>query len=106
MPAYRAKQLGLPIPLNAAAAAIHAQSGLEIRSGYLRARVAGMDQTEYVFPCFFLGDPNAVPNASASPALMPKNLLGLSGVVNQIRITFDGDPTPGALYGNMIVEKK
>jgi hypothetical protein len=106
MPAYRAGQLGLPMPLHAVPGVIHAQSGLEVRSGYLRAKVVGMDQTEYAFPCFFLGAPTSVPDPKAPPALMPKNLLGLSGVVNQIRISFDGDPTPGALYGNMIVEKK
>jgi hypothetical protein len=106
MPAYRARQLGLPMPVNAAAGVSHTQSGLEVRSGYLRAKVAGMDQTEYAFPCFFLGDPNSVPDPKTPPARTPKNLLGLSGVINQLRITFDGDPTPGALYGNMIVEKK
>ncbi len=106
MPAYRARQLGLPLPQNATPGAIHTQTGLEIRSGYLRARVAGMDQTEYAFPCFFLGDPNTAPDPKAPPATMPRNLLGLSGVVNQLRLSFDGDPTPGALYGNLIVEKK
>jgi hypothetical protein len=106
MPAYRARQLGLPMPVNAAVGVTHAQSGLDVRSGYLRVQVAGMDQTEYAFPCFFLGDPSTVPNPKTAPALMAKNLLGLSGVVNQIRISFDGDPTPGALYGYMIVEKK
>jgi hypothetical protein len=106
MPAYRAKQLSLPMPLNAAPGVTHSQSSLEVRSGYLRARVAGMDQTEYVFPCFFLGDPATVPDPKTPPAMTPKNLLGLSGVVNQLRITFDGDPTPLALYGTMTVEKK
>jgi hypothetical protein len=65
-----------------------------------------MDQTEYIFPCFFLGDPQVLPDPNAAPALMPKNLLGLSGVVNQLRITFDGDASPQALYGNLIMEKK
>jgi hypothetical protein len=106
MPAYRAKQLGLPMPQKAAPGAIHTQTGLEIRSGYLRAKIVGMDQTEYAFPCFFLGDPNTTPNPNTPAAAMPRNLMGLSGVVNQIRITFDGDPAPRALYGILIVEKR
>lgn len=65
-----------------------------------------MDQTEYVFPCFFLGNPNTLPDPNAPPPTMPRNLMGLSGVVNQIRISFDGGPTPAALYGNLIVEKR
>jgi hypothetical protein len=57
--------------------------GQEVRSGLLRARIVGMDATEYVFPCYFLGDPNA-------PVAKSRNLLGLTGVINQIRFTFDG----------------
>jgi hypothetical protein len=106
MPAYRAKQLNLPLPPHSAPGAVHTQTGLEIRFGYLRVKVSGMDQTEYVFPCFFLGDPDTVPDPNAPPSTRPRNLFGLSGVVNQIRIYFDGDPTPGALYGNLVVERK
>lgn len=106
MPAYRARQLGLPLPQRAAPGATHTQTGLAIRSGWLRAKVAGMDGTEYAFPCFFLGDPNTLPDPNAPPTMIPRNLLGLSGVIDQIRIAFDGDPTPGALYGNLVVERK
>jgi hypothetical protein len=38
MPAFQAKQFGLPIPKQAAFGAIHKQTGLEIRAGWLRAR--------------------------------------------------------------------
>jgi hypothetical protein len=107
MPAFAAKLFGLPIPRSAAPGAVHTQTGLEIRSGYLRARVVGMDQTEYAFPCLFLGDPDTPPSPNAPAAAVPRNLLGLAGVVNQLRITFDGDPVPPhAQYGTMTVEKK
>jgi hypothetical protein len=106
MPAYRARQLGLSMPQRASPGATHNQTGLEIRSGFIRARVAGMDQTEYAFPCFFLGDPGTPPDPKRPAAMLPRNLLGLSGVVDKIRISFDGDPTPNALYGNMVIEKK
>jgi hypothetical protein len=104
-PAHRARQLGLPLPLNRSAVT-HAQTGLEIRSGYLCCRVVGMDQTEYAFPCFFLGDPSTPPDPHVPPVAAPRNLLGLSGVVDKISLFFNGRPVPPhALYGNLIVEK-
>src|SRR5439155_4767986 len=106
MPAYDAHLLNLPMPLHPVLGAIHRQSGLEFRSGYFRARVVGMDQTEYVFPCFFLGDPLAPPNPKVAIAALPRNLFGLSGVIDKLRIVFDDDPGPGAPYGHLIVEKK
>jgi hypothetical protein len=106
MSAYDARALGLPLPTGAATSLKHEQTGLEIRSGYIRCQIVGLDQTEFAFPCFFLGDPNRRPDPNASPASLPRSLLGLSGVINQIRILFDGDPGPGAPYGFIIVEKK
>jgi len=58
-----------------------------------------MDLTEYIFPCYFLGDPDR------TPPLTARNLLGLSGVIDQIRLTFDGKSSPGAPYGVLVVEK-
>lgn len=41
MGAYEARQLGLQIPQARASGAVHRQTGLEIRSGYLRFQIAG-----------------------------------------------------------------
>src|SRR5438309_541325 len=57
--AARARQLNLPMPLQAVVGVRHNQTGQVFRSAYLRAQVVGMDATEYVFPCFFLGDPSS-----------------------------------------------
>jgi hypothetical protein len=96
MPASKARDLDLPIPKRPVRGL--ALRGQEVRRGLLRARIPGLDATEYVFPCYFLGDPNVpVPDA--------KNLLGLTGVINQVRLTFDGTPSPGVPHGNLIVEK-
>jgi len=103
MPAWLAKQRDLPMPRKAATGAIHKQTGLEIRAGLLRARIIGLDGTEFTFPCFFLGDPDAPPSGSQAAAL-PRKLLGLSGVVDKVRIVFDGTPTASAPYGNLILE--
>ncbi|MHB1558696.1 MAG: hypothetical protein ACYC61_14655 [Isosphaeraceae bacterium] len=96
MSAWRARTLDLPIPsrpvqrLN-----LHGQ---EIRRGWLRARIIGLDPTEYVFPCYFLGDP-------AVPAPIQKSLLGLTGVIDQIRLTFDGTVSLAAPRGILAVER-
>jgi len=62
-------------------------------------RIVGLDATEYSFPCYFVGDPNVPPPKPR------KNLLGLTGVVNQIRLCFDGTWSVGAPHGSLIVEK-
>jgi hypothetical protein len=96
MSAAAAKKRDLPIPKRPVpGVTLH---GLEIRSGLLRARIVGMDATEYLFPCFFLGDPNI-------PLAKPRNLLGLSGVINQVRFTFDGTSSPIAPCGVLVVKK-
>jgi hypothetical protein len=96
MLASTARDLGLPIPKRPVRGlALHGQ---EVRRGLLRARIPGLDATEYVFPCYFLGDPNA-------PMADPKNLLGLTGVIDKVRLTFDGTPSGAANYGLLIVEK-
>jgi hypothetical protein len=97
MAAFRAQSLDLPIPKRPVSRFV--LHGQEVRAGLLRARVVGMDPTEFVFPCYFLGDPN-VP-----PAPQARNLLGLTGVINQIRLTFDGIYSLLAPHGFLIVEK-
>jgi len=103
MPAWLAKQRDLPMPWIAATGAIHKQTGLEIRAGLLRARIVGLNGTDFTFPCFFPGDPDVPPSGSQATTF-PRKLLGLSGVVDKVRILFDGTPTPSALYGNLILE--
>ena len=97
MPAFDAKQLDLPIPIRPVRGLTFQSQ--EVRPGLLRARIVGMDATEYVFPCYFLGDPN-VPVANSI------NLLGLTGVINQIRLTFDGPTSLQTPHGILVVEKR
>jgi hypothetical protein len=103
-PAFQAKLGNLPFPRNAALGAVHNQTGLEIRSGYLRFRVVGMDQTEYALPCLFLGDPDTPP--TGNPAAFPRALLQPLALLDWFRVAFDKDATVGAPHGEMILEKK
>jgi len=96
MQASRARKLDLPIPKRPVRGLV--LNGQEVRRGLLRARIPGLDPTEYIFPCYFLGDPNV-------PIRDPKNLLGLTGVIDKIRLIFDGTPSGAAQYGLLIVEK-
>jgi hypothetical protein len=96
MSAEVARNRDLPIPKRTVRGLTF--RGQEVRRSLLRARIVGLDVTEYVFPCYFLGDPDV-------PMADPKNLLGLTGVINQIRSTFDGTSSLAAQNGILIVEK-
>ncbi len=95
MPADQAKSMNLPMPRRPVRGLfLHGQ---EVRAGLIRARVVGLDLTEYHFPCYFLGDPDV-------PHPEPRFLLGLTGVRNQVRLSFDGTYTLAAPDGRLIVE--
>jgi hypothetical protein len=96
MPAAEASRMDLPMPRRPVRGLTF--HGQEARAGVLRARIVGLDLTEYHFPCYFLGDPDVPPTES-------KNLLGLTGVINQIRLILDGTYTLTAPNGRLIVEK-
>ena len=99
MPASAAKIIDLPIPRNPVLGLTFGPATQEVRAGLLRVQIVGMDATEYIFPCYFLSDPD-------SP--LPKratNLLGLSGVIDQIRLSFDGSWSAVAPHGVLVVEK-
>jgi hypothetical protein len=96
MSAWEAKRRDLPIPKRPVRGLIF--RGQEVRRGLLRARIPGLDATEYVFPCYFLGDPDV-------PIVDPKNLLGLTDVIDHVRLIFNGTKTLSAPNGLLIVEK-
>jgi hypothetical protein len=104
-PAYHAKRLGLPLPRAPHPGVAHGQTGLEIRSGYLRFQIVGMDQTEYVIATLFLGDPDLPPDPT-QPATFPRKLLQPLALLDKLRFTADRDPAVGSLYGDLIVEKR
>jgi hypothetical protein len=85
-PAYDAKQLGWVVPARPAPVH-HPQSGLGVRPGMFRFRIAGMDQTEYAVSCLYLGDPN-VP-----PAPVIRRLLQPLALLNKLRFIMEQDPT-------------
>jgi hypothetical protein len=71
----------------------------------LRFRIDGMDPTEYVVSCYFLGDPNIAPKPGM-PALFPRALLQPLALLDYLKFTMDKDPASAAIYGEVIIEKK
>jgi hypothetical protein len=110
LPAALAKARGLPFPQNPIPGFLVTPPGgttpEPVRAGFIKVQVVGMDGTQYWFPCYFLGDPDVPFDPNNPPPSGPKSLLGLTGVINNIRIGFDGTSTLNALYGVMVVEKK
>jgi hypothetical protein len=104
-PAWVARQVGFPMPQNPTRHAIHAQTGLEIRSGVLRFKIVGMDQTEYHVPCLFLGDPNSRPSVNAPAGVMPRKLLQPLQLLDVLRFEMKKEPAAGFAYGMLVVEK-
>src|SRR5262249_6155234 len=104
-PAPLARQLNIPLPQRAAQGVIHQQTGLELRSGFLRVQVVRMDATEYVFPCLFLGDPDSS-LSSYSQTAVPRSRLGLAGVIDKRRPLLAAAATPTAMHGYLVVEKR
>src|SRR5262249_25032174 len=75
MAAARARALDLPMPPKPVLLDV---SGVrrEVRAGIIRVQVVGMDGTEHLFPCYFLGSPDLTLAPNQSP-VMARNLLGL-----------------------------
>lgn len=104
MPASLARALDLPMPRHPIPGGLELFGiATEVRAGLVQARVEGFDATEYVFPCYFIGDSDAAADRQGRTRY-PRNLLGLTGVVDQIRVQFDGTPTSLCPYGVLVIE--
>ena len=104
-PAYDAKLLGLVVPARPAPVR-HEQTGLEVRSGMLRFRIDGMDQTEYAVSCLLLGDPNVPPSPNAPAGTVPRMLLQPLALLEKLRFRMEKDPAGGPGHGELVVEKR
>jgi hypothetical protein len=96
VPAFTAKSLDLPIPKRPVSGLL--LKGQVVSSGLIRTRVVELGPSELTFPCYFVGDPDI-------PLVGAPNLLGLTGVINQIRLRFDGTSSLVAPNGVLVVEK-
>jgi hypothetical protein len=96
----RANTLGLIVPekvvtLNVQTAVGRIQQ--RRRPGRITARVPGLPGRQFFWPCHFVED------AGGSP---PISALSLTGVIDDLRITFDGSYSLEARYGWMLLEPR
>lgn len=73
----------------------------EVRLGTMEARVASSNGPRVQLPCAYVG-PLEMGSAQTQPA--ERCLLGLTGLVNFFRLTFDGSPQPTSPHGFLILE--
>ena len=66
------------------------------RTGLVVARLQGLHPQQFTWPCHFI----EAPPGPANPA------LGLAGVLDDLRLTFDGDYQQTAPYGTLLIEPK
>jgi hypothetical protein len=66
-----------------------------VHPGDITVRVPGLEGREFIWPCHFV-------EHAGSP---PSPVLGLAGVLQDLRIIFDGTYSQDAPYGSLILEE-
>lgn len=99
IPVSVAKDYELFLPEKSIPCQIKTATGLairQVRAALITVRVPGLDGRDFMWPCHFV-------DAAAGDDLNP--LLGLGGVLNDLRIIFDGTYAQEAPYGRLILEE-
>lgn len=94
----KATQLGIPVPRKAVELGVETATGpaRQVRHpGRIQGRIQGLEGWMFDWPCHFV--------AHRGPP--PKAVLGLTGVLNDLRITLDGTHALEAPYGWLILER-
>jgi hypothetical protein len=96
----RANTLGLIVPEKVVALKVQTGAGrVEQRRhpGRITVRLPGLPGRQFFWPCHFVEDTGSSPPISA---------LSLTGVIDDLRITFDGSYSLEARYGWMLLEPR
>jgi hypothetical protein len=99
IPIARAQGLGLVVPTRTYRMAIQSASGVIVqqrRPGRISLRIPGLGETVFDWPYHFVEYEIATPPISA---------LGLAGLLNDLRLTFDGSYSLEARYGFLQIER-
>jgi hypothetical protein len=103
LPARIARQYRIPIPIRASDMTVNTSAGQvrqRVYPTYLRVRIQGLPGRGFQWPCHFVES-----YASSPQGGLTRNLLGLSGVVNDFRIIFDGTYSQESPHGWAILEE-
>lgn len=95
----RATDLGIPFPRKAVAVTVETSAGPVEQlhhPGRIVVRIPGLEGREFDWPCHFVETTGPTPAA----------LLGLAGVLDDLRIILDGAYSLEAPYGQLILEER
>jgi hypothetical protein len=84
------------MPIAPTVGVIHRQTGLEVRSGFLRFRIPGLVPDDFTIGCLFLGDPATAPGPGP-PTTFPRRLLQPLQLLDHLRFTLGKDQALGNL---------
>lgn len=104
IPASFARELGIPLPLKSTNLRVRTAGGTVWQKVYpvhLRVRIPAFAGREFVWPCHFV-EPST---GAADSETLSRALLGLGGVLNDLRIIFDGGYALDAPHGCVILEE-
>jgi hypothetical protein len=98
IPVSVAKKYRLSLPARSIPLKIRTAAGSVARqvfAGQITARIPGLPGRDFTWPCHFV----------AGPVNESGHLLGLSGIVNDLRLIFEGTYSEDAPYGWLILEE-
>jgi hypothetical protein len=99
MSVAKARRLGIALPRGAVELSVETAIGIMRQTRYpgrIQGRVVGLEGWTFDWPCHFV--------AHQGPA--PKAVLGLAGVLDDLRIILDGTYALEAPYGWLILERR
>jgi hypothetical protein len=99
LPTTKAVELGIPVPRRAVEITVETavrQVRQLRRPSRIQVKLPGLEASVYDWPCHFV-EPQGTP---------PRAVLGLAGVLDDLRITFDGSYSLEARYGWMLLESR
>ena len=99
MSVAKAREMDIPIPGNTIEINVETAAGSirQIRhAGRIQGRIPGLHGWGFDWPCHFV----------VHKGTPPKAVLGLAGVLNDLRITLDGTYALEAPYGWLILERR
>lgn len=100
IPLAEARRLQLAVPPRTITLEVRTAAGMvrqQVHPGRISVQVPGLQGHTFTWPCHFVDTPGQA---------APVALLGLSGVLNDLRLTFDGTYALDARYGVLLLEQR
>lgn len=98
VPVAEANRLGITVPARVVTLEVRTAVSTvnqRVHPGHIQVQVPGLDGHTFRWPCHFVEHGQGVD---------PTSMLGLSGILNDLRLTFDGTYSLDARYGVLLLE--